>query len=25
VERAHRLTSAEEVTDMFKDVGLPER
>jgi LysR family transcriptional regulator, cys regulon transcriptional activator len=25
VERAHRLTSSEEVADMFKDVALPER
>ena len=25
VERAHRLTSAEEVADMFKDVQLPQR
>ena len=25
VERAHRLSSSEEVTDMFKDVALPER
>ena len=25
VERAHRLTSSEEVADMFKDVQLPER
>ncbi len=25
VERAHRLTSAEEVSEMFKDVELPER
>ena len=25
VERAHRLTSAEEVAEMFKDVALPER
>ncbi len=25
VERAHRLTSAREVNEMFKDVALPER
>ncbi len=25
VERAHRLTSSEEVAEMFKDVELPER